>query len=119
MTRLTIGHWGEEMAARHLSRLGWTVRERNLRVGRKEVDLVAEKNDVLAFIEVKTRTEARYDDALAAIAPRKQRMLQQAAERWIAANGPLTKPFRFDAIAVTGRPGQAVRVQHVVNAWGV
>ena len=119
MSTLAVGNWGEEIAARHLTQRGWTIRDRKLRVGRIEVDLVAEKSDVLAFVEVKTRTGTGFGDSLSAIAPHKQRRLAEAAEKWLAGHGPLQKPFRFDAIAVTGCPGRAVRVQHLENAWGI
>ena len=119
MSTVSLGRWGEEVAARHLVRQGWTIHHRNLRVDRSEVDLVAEKEDTLAFVEVKTRTRARFQDPFSAIAPEKQRRLMAAAERWLADNAPLNKPFRFDAIAVTGCPGQAVRVEHLENAWGI
>ncbi|MCH7992121.1 MAG: YraN family protein, partial [Gemmatimonadetes bacterium] len=51
-----LGAWGERLAGARLERRGWTILERNYRLGRREVDLIARKEGILAFVEVKTRS---------------------------------------------------------------
>ena len=53
-----LGRWGEELAAAELTRRGWIVLARNYRLGHREIDLIARRGAVVAFVEVKTRAGA-------------------------------------------------------------
>ena len=112
-----LGDWGERLAADHLSRQGWTIHDRNFRVGRKEIDLIAERAGVLAFIEVKVRTGAGFGHPLEAVTWRKRREIGQVATGWIDRFGHEGLTYRFDAIAVTRAPGGKATLEHVENAW--
>ena len=57
--RAALGRWGEDLAARELRRRGYDVLERNQRVGRGEVDLVARQGETVVLVEVKTRRTGR------------------------------------------------------------
>lgn len=114
-----LGEIGEACAADFLERVGWTVVERNFRVGRKEVDLVARRGGVVAFVEVKTRSGGVCGHPLEAITPRKQREIAEVATAWIERFGREGEAYRYDAIAVQMRPGHATVIEHVENAWGV
>ena len=59
-----LGRRFEAAAARHLVRAGWRILERNVRFGRKEVDLVVERDRVVAFVEVKGRLGRGYGHPL-------------------------------------------------------
>ena len=72
MDNSRTGRSGEELAARFLEARGWTILERNLRSGRREVDLVARKDSVVAFVEVKCRRGRRFGHPLDAITAAKQ-----------------------------------------------
>ena len=51
-----LGHKGEDMAAKYLQEQGYFILERNwMNKGRKELDIIATKDDVIVFVEVKTR----------------------------------------------------------------
>ncbi len=54
--RQIIGAWGEQIAVNYLVKLGFFVLDRNFRTRRGEIDIVARKEDLLLFVEVKTRT---------------------------------------------------------------
>ena len=56
--RLTLGQRGERFAARQLRRWGYRVLERNVRLGRYEIDIIAREGNTIAFVEVKTRRSA-------------------------------------------------------------
>jgi putative endonuclease len=114
-----VGDWGEQVAAQHLERTGWTILQRHFRVGRKEIDLVARKDGVVAFIEVKSRRRNGFGHPLAAIVDRKRGVIRQVAEGWIARFGEQDLLYRFDAIAVVRPNLGGVRLQHVENAWGI
>jgi len=112
-----LGDRGEAMAARFLEDRGWTVVSRNFRLGRKEIDLVARRGEVVAFVEVKTRGGLGYGHPLEAVTWRKRREIGQVAQAWVDRHGREGDVYRFDAVAVlTGGGGEPV-VEHVEDAW--
>ncbi|MGI9188956.1 MAG: YraN family protein [Longimicrobiaceae bacterium] len=116
MSGKPLGDRGEELAARHLERNGWTVTHRNFRMGRKEIDLVARRGEVVAFVEVKTRAGRGYGHPLEAITWKKRREIQQVAAAWIDRHGQTGYTYRFDAVAVIVGAG-APLLDHVEDAW--
>jgi putative endonuclease len=112
-----LGDRGESLAARYLEQRGWTILVRNFRVGRKEIDLVARRCEVVAFVEVKTRAGKGYGHPLEAITWRKRREIQQVAAAWISRYGRPDDVYRFDAMAVMLPSGGLLEVEHVEDAW--
>jgi putative endonuclease len=112
-----LGDRGEALAARHLERHGWTILHRNFRMGRKEIDLVARRGEVVAFVEVKSRGGLGYGHPLEAITWKKRREIQQVASAWVDRHGRPGDVYRFDAVAVLLDAGGAPEVQHVEDAW--
>ena len=113
------GLWGEGVAAAHLEHAGWTILSRNFRRRRKEIDLVARRADVIAFVEVKTRSNTNHGHALEAITQRKRREIAEVAGFWVEEHGRDGMTYRFDAIAVARGRRSPVEILHVENAWGV
>jgi putative endonuclease len=117
------GRRGEELAASYLESHGWTVLDRNWRSGRAELDLVVRRDDVVAFVEVKTRAGGGCGDPLEAITWAKRRDIARLAGAWLATRGrelpeaPAT--VRFDAVAVEIGPGGRALVRHVPDAWRI
>jgi len=109
------GREAEERAARYLTRRGWRVLDRNARGGRGELDIVARKGEVLAFIEVKRRE--RREDALLAVHADKQARLRSAAQAWLTRHPEHADlSCRFDLILV--RPGFAgSRIEHLPDVF--
>jgi putative endonuclease len=112
-----LGIRGEQLAARHLEETGWTVLHRNFRMGRKELDLVARRGEVVAFVEVKTRAGIGYGHPLEAITWKKRREIQQVAAAWVDRFGREADVYRFDAIAVEFDGRAPARIEHVEDAW--
>ena len=112
------GRRAEGVAAAYLERRGWHVVDRNWRFHHKELDLVAERDGLVAFVEVKARAESGWGSALEAITARKRRDLAVAARGWIALRGGGYHSFRFDAVVVVRGP-RGTRVEHVEDAWRV
>ena len=56
-----LGEFGEERAVRFLRRKGYRIVERNYRCRQGEIDIIARKRDILAFVEVKLRRQPRFD----------------------------------------------------------
>ena len=110
-----FGVRGEAIAARYLLEKGFIIRECNWRSGHKEIDIVAQEDDVLVFVEVKTRRNDTYGDASDAVTPMKMRRLIFAAEAYIKMK-ELDMDVRFDIITVVGC-GDECSVEHIREAF--
>lgn len=99
------GAEGEDAAAASLSRMGWRILARNWRSGHLELDIVAEEQDTLVFVEVKTRAEGGLQRPHEALTPTKKKRLCRAAEAWLEAHGAWSRSCRFDLVCVTSRNG--------------
>jgi putative endonuclease len=100
-TRKELGRIGEDHAARFLTSRGYRIRERNFRLGRgSELDIVAEHEGVLVFVEVKSRTTS--DDFLPRdqVTPRKQRQISRAASAYVGLRERRERVSRFDIVEV-------------------
>lgn len=113
-----LGRRGERLASSYLERAGWRILARNFRLGHKEIDLVARRDGIVAFVEVKTRAGLGYGHPLESITARKRREIETVARAWIARNGREGECYRFDAVAVLVSGGE-MRVEHVEDAWRV
>lgn len=111
--RLRLGEEGEGLAARFLEARGYRIVARRWRGAGREIDLIAEKGDVVAFVEVKTRRAPLAPPALA-VDHRKRRQLAAAARvaetRWPG------RAFRFDIVGVVVEEGR-IRVEHLTDAF--
>lgn len=110
-----FGQISEDHAAAYLMARGYTIRDRNWRLGHKEIDIVAQKDGVVAFIEVKARRSNRFGEAIEAVTDSKIRNLVIAANAY-ARYHRINLPTRFDIIGITGEPGQQT-VEHIESAF--
>ena len=116
------GRRGERVAEQHLLDRGWEILDRNWRSGHAEVDLVVRRGSVLAFVEVKTRSQRGSGDPLESITGRKRREVERTAVRWLETRGrgfAGVDTLRFDAVAVDLVPGRRPRVRHLPDAWRI
>ena len=97
---LSTGFNGEDLATDHLREKGYRILQRNLRMGKAEIDIIARKDDVLVFVEVKTRTNDDFGYPEEFVNRRKQRMILNAADSYILKSG-WQEDIRFDIIAIT------------------
>ena len=115
-----LGALGERIAARWLVRDGWQVVDRRWRSGRRDLDLVAVRDNVVAFVEVKTRRSTWSGQPVEAVNWRKQRELTRSAQAWLDQRGTLVAPpravFRFDVVGVVASRDR-VGVRHVPSAF--
>ena len=112
-----LGDRGERMAAEYLERAGWSILARNFRLGHREIDLVARRGEVVAFVEVKTRAGLGYGHPLEAITAKKRREIQVVAQVCVERHGKPGDVYRYDAIAVLIIDGAAPQIEHVEDAW--
>lgn len=116
--RQRFGELGERIAERWLRRQGWRVLQRRFRNGRRDIDLVMERNGTIAFVEVKARRGDGFGGPVEAVNWRKQKELVRSAHVWIDRHGQEAESYRFDVVGVLV-DGERVRVRHVANAFGL
>ena len=95
-----IGSQGEDAAVEWLRERGYYIVERNWRVGHYEIDIIAQRWDVIHFIEVKTRSIDGWQSPYASIDESKRRSLRRAALNYAALHR-LRHELHFDLIAIT------------------
>ena len=111
-----FGELGERIAEQWLTRRGWRVVHRRYRSGHRDIDLVMEREGLVAFVEVKARSGAQFGDPIEAVNWRKQRELLRSASSWISRHGRSHESYRFDVVGILVE-GRRVRVRHVENAF--
>ena len=120
-TRQETGEWGEDIAVRQLRKEGYAIAGRRVRPDARndEIDIVARKGNVLAFVEVKTRRDERFGRPALAVDRRKRQALCRGAAAFIRrANNPAFT-YRFDIVEVIGSrtsPDPPV-VRHIEDAF--
>jgi len=116
---LRFGALGEEAAAELLRKAGYRIVARNHRCSRGEVDVIAEKGDLLVFVEVRTRATAAFGGPEETVGTRKQRRVVAAARDYLAQRRGPPKAARFDVIAVVDGPaGPALtHFENAFDAW--
>lgn len=112
------GRRGEAIAAAYLELQGYVIRRRNVRLGRKEIDLVASLGRTLAFVEVKTRMGGGVDAALGAAGRDKRRhVLTGLGEHLGALRRAGWRP-RFDIVAIAIEPrAHRLTLRHYPGVW--
>ena len=113
-----IGALGEELAQRYLRRKGYAILEANWSSLYGELDIIAEKDGALVFVEVKARRGADTESALAGItAAKRERMLKAAYLFLDHRELDWDSPWRIDVIAVALDGSGAARIAHVEDAF--
>ena len=113
--RKRLGDAGEQAAANYLAARGYEIICRNYRAPGGELDLVAHKDGVTIFVEVKTRTSAAYGTGAEAVTSKKKTAMLAAAQHYACAHGLWDTPLRMDVIEITLTAGKCA-VRHIQNA---
>jgi putative endonuclease len=110
-----LGKLGEEKVVEYLKEKGYRILHRNWRFIKDELDIVAETDEFLVFVEVKTRSNDTWGDPDEAVNLKKQKLIIRAANAYIIENN-CTKEARFDIISVL-LPPHSVNINHIENAF--
>jgi len=117
------GAWGEHLAADFLKKRDYQILGKNVRFGsRCELDLVARppNQDILVFVEVKTRKTEQFGRPISAVDRGKRRALGRAALRYLHRIKNKPAQIRFDVVEVVGSPGdEHPIVRHIENAFSL
>ncbi len=114
--RRALGRWGEDLAAQHLTRLGYHILERNFRRPEGEADLIAIEDGALVVIEVKTRRSLRFGGPAEAITPQKARRLAALLEVYRTEHPEAPEPVRVDIVGILAGGAGPPRVEILRNA---
>lgn len=115
--RKRIGRQGEEIAAAYLADRGYRILDRNWSCPTGELDMVAEDDAALIFVEVRTRRGNRFGTAEESVTPAKQIRLIELAQTYLQEVEPPHPTWRIDVVTV--QLGQGLpQVNHIENAVG-
>ena len=109
------GLWGEIYASRYLRRNGYEILSANYGLSGGEIDIVACKNDVVCFVEVKTRSENTFFDPAEAVDYNKQRNIRNAAAAYISRYG-IDNQTRYDVVEVILTEDN-YKIRHLKNVF--
>lgn len=110
-----LGTLGEELAAQFLLREGYVILERNWTFQKAEIDIIAQKNEQIIIVEVKTRNSDFFGDPQDFVTPGKIKLLVKAANEYMISND-LGLEVRFDIIAVL-KNQKVEKLEHFKNAF--
>ncbi len=110
-----LGKKGEEIAMEFLRKKGYSLLHSNYRIGRAEIDIIAESTNATVFIEVKTRSSLEYGYPESFVSKKQERMLIDAAEEYTFKNAP-AKAIRFDIIAIIVNKN-GTEIEHFEDAF--
>ena len=118
-----LGNAGEEFAASYLQSKNYEILARNFRFGRTaEVDIIAKVNDIIVFVEVKTRNNKKYGTPAESVTLKKQQKIITAAIKFLQDNDLFDKACRFDVIEVFANGNQNTnywQCNHIENAFEI
>ena len=110
-----LGKKGEQLAVDFLLKNNYDIVERNYRFDKAEVDIIAKKDNILAIIEVKTRSTADFGDPRDFVKPKQIQRLVKAVDEYVTVND-LDVEVRFDIIAIV-KEGKGFKMEHLENAF--
>lgn len=110
-----LGKLGEELAVEFLVKKGYSIVETNWTFQKAEIDIIAKKENVLAVVEVKTRSSIDFGLPQDFVSPKKIQLLVKAINEYVIAND-LEVEVRFDIIALH-KDGNEFVVEHLKDAF--
>ena len=110
-----LGKKGEQLAVDFLLKEGYIIRERNYRFEKAEVDIITQKENILAIVEVKIRSTSDFGNPEEFVKPKQIKNLVKAVDEYVNVNG-LDVEVRFDIIAIV-TSGKTYEIEHLKNAF--
>lgn len=112
-----VGNTGEQLAAKHLSHLGYQLLDQNFSTRYGEIDLIALDKDVIVFVEVKTRTSDTFGAPEDSITPTKLNKIINTGLLWLQDHPEAPEDWRIDVMAVLiDQNKDLLDLHHFINA---
>ncbi len=115
--RIQKGKEGELLVAQYLQKEGFTLITHNYRKRFGEVDIIARKNDIIAFVEVKWRNNPLIDPA-ELVGPSKQKKIISIAKEFLSKHTYYDVVYRFD-VALIEETNNSITLQYIDNAFTI
>ena len=110
-----LGKIGEDLAAAYLEENGYKILERNWTFQKAEIDIIAQKENILAIVEVKTRSSIDFGLPQDFVKPKKIQLLVKAVNEYVTSND-LEVAVRFDIIAIF-KENKDYKIEHIEDAF--
>jgi putative endonuclease len=119
LTRKQLGALGEGFASEYLLQKDYRILDRNWRCRTGEIDLIALDNDLLVFVEVRTRSGSRsFGTPQESVNAKKQQQVSETAQFYMLRHHMLNRQVRFDVISIlTAKHGELITLEHLPNAF--
>ena len=117
LTRKKLGALGEKLAVEYLKKLSYKILETNFRCPEGEMDIVAQKEGQLAFVEVRTKRSSGFGAPEESLTHAKKKRLIEVANVYLQSHEDLPTSWHIDVVAVElGASGKVLRVELIENA---
>ncbi|TRX39439.1 YraN family protein [Flavobacterium restrictum] len=110
-----LGKIGEQMAVDYLQKDGYTILDTNWTYLKAEIDIIAQKENTLAIVEVKTRSSLDFGLPQDFVKPKKIQLLVKAVDEYVISKN-LDLDVRFDIIAIH-KEGKSFVIEHLIDAF--
>jgi len=114
--RQSLGRAGEKAAAKYLRRNGYRIIETNWRCPIGEIDIIARKDDILVFCEVKARQNLAFGLPEEAVTANKQARLRKLGDYYWNFKSDKKQNPRFDVLSIIARSG-GLEIEHIEDAF--
>lgn len=114
-THNEFGKKGEDLATAYLQDEGYQILKRNYTFRKAEIDIIAQKEGILAIVEVKARSSTDFENPQDSVRKKKIQLLVKAADNYIVTNDIDTE-VRFDIIIIT-KNGKNYTLEHLEDAF--
>ena len=119
MKRRETGILGEKLACEFLGNNGYRIIEKNFRCTDGEADIIAQHQDTLVFVEVRTKSSRQFGSPEESITPIKMEHLRNVAAHYCQSHSNLPESWRIDVIAIEmNSHGRVSRIELIENAIG-
>lgn len=113
---LETGQKGEDLAVELLLQKGYEILERNYRNGRAEIDIIAQKDIFMVFVEVKSLTNTKFGNPEIGVTKHKVKMVTKAAANFVIENN-WHQQIRFDIVSITFKANEEYEITHFEDAF--
>jgi len=110
-----LGKLGETLAVEFLQNNGYTILETNWTFQKAEIDIIAQKENILAIVEVKTRSSIEFGLPQDFIKPKKIKLLRNAVDNYVVSRD-IESNVRFDVIAIH-KDNKSFVIEHLTDAF--
>jgi putative endonuclease len=110
-----LGKFGEELAVEFLQQNGYEILETNWTFQKAEIDIIAQKENILAVVEVKTRSSIEFGLPQDFVKPKKIQLLVKAINEYVISSD-LDVEVRFDIVSIY-KEDKEYKLEHIEDAF--